>query len=224
MSARIAAARKLKPAEPEPELDAVAAARGALSEVFDELAALRSAFDLNGRDLDAARQDIAQTEKDIAAAKEELEITPALQKRKLREKIQDLEAHLGELQEHKRELEIKRGHYPGCMQVHYASFETRLTLATQKAVRLRGEVLKAHPGVMRLIEEFQAKRAEVANLEATLMEIQKAGGIVDRSTDGFVAGNSWWSRWPMTFRAAPDLTWMKAIEALGSNAAASLPD
>jgi len=188
----MATAAKRKPADLGPEVDAVAQARAALAAVFDELAALRAAFELSGRDIDAAREQIRATEKEIAKQEEVLAKAAALQKRATRQRIQDLK-RVSDLRGHKSELEARHAYVPGSMTVNAASLEERIKSAESRKKRAIGDVLKAHPGVLQLIEHFHAKRAELANIEATLAAIAKADGIAPNAGDGLAARETWWS-------------------------------
>ena len=79
------AARKLKavPAEPDP----TAPARAEPAETLLRIGELRAAINRNLADQDTARENIAHTANELEAVKASLANTPALERRKVRERI-----------------------------------------------------------------------------------------------------------------------------------------
>ena len=214
----MSAAAKLKPA-PDP----TEAARGALAATFREIATLRAGLDANARDIDAARASIEAAEKEIELKREELEKTPALERRPLRDRLADLEEHLGDLRTHLQELRVARGHVPGSICAATHSLEHRLEMAQQKALRQRGDILKASPAALKMIERFHVMREELQGVEATIEAIAALGGIADRGGHGMAPSPNWW-RWARPgFVMRCDPAWAAALAALETNPLAPLP-
>ena len=107
-------ALKLAPEPISPEREALAATLARIKALEGELL-------LNEKDIQAARESIAANETELEKLRNELASAPALSRRTIRQKIEDLAEFACDLADHLAELQRKRGHFPGAVQVAHDS-------------------------------------------------------------------------------------------------------
>jgi chromosome segregation ATPase len=213
-----AAALKIAP-------DPTEAPRAEIRDALRKIGELKAQLVLNQQDIDAARESIRQTKTEIEDKRKELEATPALGKRKVRNALAGLEEHLEDLQAHLLELKRRKGHDPDFLQRDWKSLEAQIESEESRIKECRRQILKASPVVARLIDRFLAMRLELSVLQENIREIWSVGGIVPRKeAENFAPSDTFWASPPHGHILRPDPRWKAAIEALLSDPDTILPE
>jgi chromosome segregation ATPase len=177
--------------------------RQALSAALARISALNIEIANREKELDEAWEMLHQASAAADKARASLDETPALQRRAKRREVEDAEAYVEDLQEHRKEIGAKIATARDSLNHVQATLKDRI-----------GDVVRAHRGTAKLIDKWHALHAELAPLQATLRWLSGWRSLPMEIT-----------YWPSTLddAAQPDPELLAAVEKLAKDANAPLP-